>query len=233
MEQLEHSGFGHVVCGDFTLQVQPNHCRLAGHVANGVEDVLPELPPVRQLDSRDPDPLLTDLPGAGGVASGRHGPDVHHVDKGGAPAHDLVLVMDGGYHVQVGLVDRGHIGVVEQKKVVGVDIPFLPEPLDNALDGVPRAGNVPQHVHAGGEDVTIGQIERRHVVLHLRGVDRAPHPLQGGRHLIRDLMQAMGKDLEGYWVDALDCRVAHDALPTLPRELPHCGTHPQSPCPSG
>ena len=80
------------------------------------------------------------------------------------PRHQPVLVVDRRDHVDVGLVDGGEVGVVQQEDVARVDAAVPLEAFDDPLDREARAGGVPDHGLPYRQHVAVGHVERRHVV---------------------------------------------------------------------
>src|SRR5205814_10172910 len=62
---------GHVVGGDFTLEIEPHSVGLAGHVSDRVEDIVAQLTPFHQLDAGNSKSLLKDLRGVRRRTAGR------------------------------------------------------------------------------------------------------------------------------------------------------------------
>src|SRR5215467_1300502 len=98
------------------------------------------------------------------------------MDKGRAPAYQVALIVDRRNHVDIRLVNRRHVRIVEQKNVVGINS-AISEALDDPLNGKTGARNVPAHGVARGQDITIGKIQRCRVVMHLRCVHGAERAL--------------------------------------------------------
>ena len=195
------------------LQVQSHHDGLTRHGHDGVENVASELPPVHQLDARNAHALLAYVRCPGGVAARGHGADVHDVDKSGAPGDATVLVVYGGKHVDVGLVDGRHIRIVQQEDVIRVDTVPVFEPLDDLLHREPGAGHVLTQGLARRQHVAVGRVEGRHIIVLLGGVDRSPHPFEGNPHLPGDLVQPVRQNLHGDGIDAAVALCSHDLLP--------------------
>ena len=207
-----YPGLGDVVGGDLALEVQPHHHGLPRHVEDSVEDVPAELAAFHQLETRHPHPLVANLRGPGRVAARGHGADVHHVDEGGAPGDAAAFVVDRGDDVDVRLVDGRHVRVVQEEDIVGVDALALLEPLYDLLHREAGAGHVLAQGLAGRQHVAVRGVERRHVVVLLRGVHRAAHPLQGDPHLPGDLVQPVRQDLQGNGVDGVVAAGGHATL---------------------
>ena len=99
-------------------------------------------------------------------------------------------------------MDRREIRIVEQKNIVGVDAAVIFKPLDDSLDGKAGAGNMPAHRIARRQHVAVGEIKRRHVVVHLRRVYRAADAFQCRAHFLGDLVEPVRKNFESDRVDA-------------------------------
>jgi hypothetical protein len=98
-------------------------------------------------------------------------------------------------------VHRGDVRVVEQKHVVRSDA-VVAEALDNFFYRDAAAGHVHADGFSGREDLAVGAVKSGHVVFLLRRVDRAADALKRRPHLLGDLIQAMGQNLEGDGVHA-------------------------------
>ncbi len=203
-----HARLGDVVGGDLALQIKANHHRLARHVDKGVEQILSQLAAFDQFDAGNANAFVTNFRRPRRIAPRRHGADVHDVDEGRAPADQLAAKMDGRDHIHIGLMNRRDIGIVEQKDIVGMNTAaVIFEALDNALDGEAGAGDMPAHGIPRRQDIAVGEIERRHIVVHLRRIDRAADALQRRAHLLGDLIEPVRQDLKSDRIDAFDDRL--------------------------
>src|ERR671925_2082196 len=131
---------------------------------------------------------MEDLACARRIATRRHSADVHHMHEGSAPGYELTAIVDGAEHIDVGLVDRCQIRIVENKNVVGFDLASVAEAFDDSFDRYAGAGHMPAGGFAGGEDFTVGAIESRGIVLHLRRVDSAADSFEGDAGFLGDLV---------------------------------------------
>ena len=84
---------------------------------------------------------MEDFRSAGGVSAWGHGPDIPEVDEGAAPPNDDAVIVERGDLVDVGLIDRCLIGIVEKKDIIGVNT-VVAESLDDPFDCVAGAGHV-------------------------------------------------------------------------------------------
>src|SRR5262249_37828674 len=168
--QCLHSRFRDIVRRDFAFEIETDHDRLPRHIDESVKEIFSQFSSLHQLDSGNADTFVTDLSGARGVAAGRHRADVHHMHEGRAPAHELALQMNGRDQVNIRLMDRGYIGIIEQKDIIGMDATVVFKLFDDSLNGKTRAGDVPTHGIAGGQNIALGQVQIRHGVMHLLGV---------------------------------------------------------------
>ena len=106
---------------------------------------------------------MKDLGGVRRVSPRRQGADVVHVHEGGAPGHQPPAVVDGRDDVDVGLMDGGQVGIVQKEHIVLEDV-LRREPLDDAFHRVAGADHVLSQGGAGGKDLPVRTVERRHVV---------------------------------------------------------------------
>ena len=198
--ELPHARLGHAVAGKLAVDVEGHHVGTPGHVDQSVEHVLAQVAAVHQLDAGNAQAFVTDLLGFRGIAARGHGADVHHVDERGAPCDETPLHVDGGDEVDVGLMHRRDVGIVQEEDVVLVHAVVFGEALDDPLHREAGAGHVPGHGLAGGQNLAVGPVERGHVVVHLGGVDRSADPLDGGAHLLGDALEPVREDLESHRV---------------------------------
>ena len=154
--QRLHSRLRHIVRRDLALEIEADHHRLARHVDECVEQILSQLAAVDQLNAGNANAFVADLSGARRVAARRHRADVHDMDKGRAPAHQPVPKMNRRNHVDIRLMDRRQIRIVEQKNIVGVDAAVIFKPLDDSLDREAGAGNMPAHRIARRQHIAVG-----------------------------------------------------------------------------
>ena len=194
-EHFLDTRFCHVVGGDLTLEIETDHGRLPRHVDDHLKEVFPECPAFDQLDPRDSDAFMENLRGSGRIAARRQSADIHDVNKSRAPRNQTVVVMNRRDHEKVRLVHRGDVRVVEQEHVVRSDAVVA-----EALQDLFHRESAARHMHADGfsgrQDLAVGAVKRGHIILLLRGVDGAADALEGRAHLLGDLIQPMGQDLE-------------------------------------
>ena len=194
-EHLLHAGFRHVVGGDPALEIETDHGRLPRHIDDHLKEVFPECPAFDQLDPCDSDAFMENLRGSGRIAARRQSADIHDVDKSRTPGNQTVLVMNRRDHEQVRLVHRGDVRVVEQKHVVRSEALVA-----EALQDLFHRESPARHVHADGfsgrQDLAVRAVQRGHVVFLLRRVDGAADALERRPHLLGDLIQPVGQNLE-------------------------------------
>ena len=109
-------------------------------------------------------------------------------------------------------MNRGEIGIVEQKGVVGKDF-FLAEAFENPLHRETGAYDVVAIGLAGCHDLAVGPVEGSVVVMLLRRRHRAAGALQGDAHLARNLMEPVREHFEG---DGVEVPVQHMLVPSVP-----------------
>src|SRR3989338_1436616 len=107
------------------------------------------------------------------------------------PADELLAIMDGTEHVDIGLMDCRQVWIVEDEDVVGFNLASVTEALYDSFDGDAGAGHVPAGGFAGRENFAVGAIERRGIVLHLRGVYCAAHSFECDAGFLRERVQAV------------------------------------------
>ena len=189
-----HARLGDIVRGDLALQIETHHHRLARHVDKGVEQVLPQLAALDEFNSGDANAFMTNFRGPRRVAARRHGADIHHMDEGRAPSDQSTAKMNRRDQIHIRLMDRRQIGIVKQKNIVGMNPRRVFKALDDPFDRKAGAGDMPAHGVPGRQNIAIGEIERRHVIVHLRRVDRAADAFQRRAHFLGDLIEPVRQE---------------------------------------
>src|SRR5215813_5685685 len=103
---------------------------------------------------------MANLSRSGRIPTRRHRADVHHMDESRAPSHQFALKVDGRNHVDIRLMNRREIGIIEQKNIVGVDALVFLESLDTPF-GLKNGGRTTAASSAsGGSEVTVNHRPR-------------------------------------------------------------------------
>ena len=121
--------------------------------------------------------------------------------------------MYGRYRVDIRLVNRRKIGIVKQKNIIGENF-VLSKSLNNSLYGEPCTRHMLTECLACRQDVSIGPVNRRHIVMLLSRINSSPCSLQGNPHLLCNLVEPVGQDLECDWIDSSVLRI-HGTCPTF------------------
>src|SRR5215475_8323646 len=108
---------------------------------NRVEDISAQLAPFHQLDAGNSKSLLKYFSRVRRVAAGSDSADVADMNEGRAPTHERALMVDRRDDINVRIVNRGEIGIVQQKDIVGKNF-FLAEAFDDPLDREAGANHV-------------------------------------------------------------------------------------------
>jgi len=99
-------------------------------------------------------------------------------------------------------MNRCDIGIIQQKNIVGIDAAVTFKPFNDSFDREAGAGNMPARRIARRQHIAVGEVKRCHVVVHLRGVDRAADAFQRRAHFLGDLIKPVRKNFESDRVDA-------------------------------
>ena len=112
-------------------------------------------------------------------------------------------------------MDGGEIWIVEQEDVIGEDALFVLEALQDTPHGESPTGHVPRHGLARGKDVSVGPVERSHVIVLLRRVHGSPDAFERRAHLLGDLVEPVREDLESHRVHSLGVKTHMVLLPGM------------------
>src|SRR5690606_15169124 len=162
-DQCQHALTGHVVAGNERPQIERHHFGASHHVKEGVPDVLAQFTAADQLDTGAAEAFAIDVLGIRSESAGVHGTNIGHVNKAGAPCHELALVMNGRQHVHVGSMKRGRVRVVQHVNVAFFDLAF--ESTDDCLAGLGSTCKVVKKAHATHEQRAVGAIQADHQVV--------------------------------------------------------------------
>ena len=155
-----------------------------------------DLPPLEDLDRRDPHPLLVDVGREARVAPRHHAADVHPVGPNRGEDEDVpVLVEDGvdqGHDVQVGAAP---VRVVQQHDVARVEV--VGEVLEHAAHPPRQGEHVPRMVPGLRDHLSARPEERAREVVEFVDHGRERGADDGRPHLAHDRDETLADHLEG------------------------------------
>ena len=146
-----------------------------------VPHVAAQLTAVVDLQRRDPERLLPDLPRARVVAAGRHAADVGDVALARAPRDELAVVEDRQEDADVGVLVAAAVDVVVEDDVAVVQV--VAEVLDDVLQRRLGAVGDDRRVLGLGERAAAAVEDHSHEIADLVEDRRPRGAHQHGRHL--------------------------------------------------
>ena len=157
-----------------------------------VPDVAAQLPAIVDLQRRDAERLLPDLPRARVIAARRHAADVRDVALARAPRDELTVVEDRQEDADVRVLVAAAVDVVVEDHVAVVQV--VAEVLDDPLQRRLRAVGDDRRVLGLGERAAAAVEDHRHQIADLVEDRRPRGAHQHRRHLAGDRLHAALQD---------------------------------------
>ena len=200
MGQRLDAALAGVATGDLGAQISGTRLRVADIGSDDVEDGAVGPAGLHQLQGRQDQPFLEDLPAVGRLGAGHLAADVDVMGDGRRNGDDLALMEDRAEEHDVRGMGTAAIGVVGDQHIALAPI-LERNRLQHMLGRQPHDAELGGDRLGLGQHLAIGQEQAAGIVVHVpddRGIGRAPQRhghLLGGAH---DLM------LEGVSIDGID-----------------------------
>jgi hypothetical protein len=156
-----------VVRRELRLEVELGHAGITHHVQEGVEHVAPHAAALDQLQPLRLEALLVVVARTRREAAGIDCADVGDVDEVRGKAGQSPFEVDRRDQVDVGRVERGGVGVVEEVDVVLVDPRVVGVGGKDVLHRLRRARQVVEEADTADHQAPVGLVQRGHQVVAL------------------------------------------------------------------